>query len=172
MGNLDWTKLIEALAWPVFASFALLLFYRPLAAVLDQFSRSQWRKAKFGPVELELEIDGLSKKLEEQRAEQEKQRTELETLRFLISYFLTEPEFKHIETLANDQPFLYEKSPFFESELRRLRALGMIRNFEGQGIRTLPPQGNLRDYFEITERGHDYLRLRQQLADQKLAKLS
>ena len=85
-------------------------------------------KAKFGPVEIEREINILSGKVDEQKIEQEKQKSEIETLRFLISNFVSDAEFSHLEKLVREEPFPYEKAPYFEVELRRLRSLGLIKN--------------------------------------------
>lgn len=162
---LEWIKVVGPIlvSWPVIGLVALALFYRPLLGITKQFASSEVRKAKIGPIEIEREIIKLTERVEEQKAEQERQKSEIESLRFLISSFVTEPELTHLQKLANGEPFPYQKSSFFELELRRLRSFGMINNFKGKGIRSMLAEGDLRDYFEISDRGREYLRLRGQL---------
>ncbi|MBV8882497.1 MAG: hypothetical protein JO235_00640 [Chroococcidiopsidaceae cyanobacterium CP_BM_RX_35] len=75
-----------------------------------------------------------------------------------------ENELKHLQRLASSKEDLdYElKYPSFQQELRRLRALGFIANQPGKHIGWMKYKGNLRDYVEITERGKEYLKLREQ----------
>jgi len=159
---LEWIKTLGSIliSWPVVGITTLILFRRPLIKIFDQFANSEIRKAKFGPVEIEREITLLTEKVTEQKNEQERQKLEIDTLRFLISNFVTSDELTHLEKLSKDEPFMYIKNPSFEIELRRLRSLGLIRNFENKGIRSMVQQGNLKDYFTITESGKEYLKLR------------
>lgn len=104
---------------------------------------------------------GWKFKFRELEAEQVRQKAEIESLRFLISYFVTEFELAHLQKLESGQPFPYQKNESFITELRRLRALAMITNYPNKGIRSMPQEGDLRDYFKITDRGNTYLQLRQ-----------
>lgn len=103
---------------------------------------------------------GWKFKFRELKAEQVRQKAEIESLRFLISYFVTEFELTHLEKLESGEPFPYQKSESFITELRRLRSLAMITNYPNKDIRSMPQQGDLRDYFRVTERGTTYLQLR------------
>lgn len=55
-------------------------------------------------------------------------------------------------------------SSFFATELRKLRALGIIKQIDDEGVRSLLKEDgkerNVCSYFEITERGREYLQLR------------
>jgi hypothetical protein len=160
---LEWIKAVGPvlISWPVVGLVALALFYRPLLDIAKQFTGPDVRKAKIGPVEIEREIVKLSEKVEEQKAEQERQKAEIESLRFLIESFVSPYELAHLQKLASGEPFPYRQSAVFEVELRRLRSLGMIENrVKGRGIRSMSEEGDLRDYFQITDKGRDYLRLR------------
>ena len=159
---LEWIKALGSIliSWPVVGMTALALFRKPLFKIIEQFSNSEIRKAKFGPLEIEREINLLTEKVKEQKDEQERQKSEIDTLRFLISNFVTNAELIHLQKLTKDEPFIYEMAPYFELELRRLRSLGLITNFENKGIRSMPQNGNLKEYFTITESGKDYLKLR------------
>ncbi|MEO8166393.1 MAG: hypothetical protein ABI619_13460, partial [Betaproteobacteria bacterium] len=90
---------------------------------------------------------------------------------FLLAYFLTEPECCHLEGFASKVPYGARRdgtTHHFEGELRRLRSLGFIQGLPGHGIGSLlkaldaagGQEVNVKDYFEITPRGRDYLRLR------------
>jgi hypothetical protein len=93
---------------------------------------------------------------------QEAQERQLEIMRFLIAHFANPNEREHLRKLRDGTPFPYgrdETRPFFESELRRLLAVGLIQRLPGQGIRTMGDSGDLREYFSITEEGRRYLDL-------------
>jgi hypothetical protein len=106
---------------------------------------------------------GLELELEKVQIEQKKQQVEISTLRFLITYYVTEKEIVHLRKLARREAFPYKKNSSFESELRRLRSLDFIRNLSGKTVGGMPTEGDVRDYFEITDKGNEYLRLRQDL---------
>ena len=106
---------------------------------------------------------GIELELQEVKIEQKKQRIEINTLRFLITSYVTEKEMVHLTKLANKEPFLYKKNAYFESELRRLRSLDFIRNLTGKTVGGMPAEGDLRDYFELTPKGSEYIQLRQDL---------
>jgi hypothetical protein len=106
---------------------------------------------------------GVELELQEVKIEQKKQRIEIDTLRFLITSYVTEKEMVHLTKLANKEPFPYKKNSSFESELRRLRSLDFIRNLSGKTVGGMPTDGDLRDYFELTPKGIEYIQLRQDL---------
>jgi hypothetical protein len=108
------------------------------------------------------------------RTEQRRQAQEIEALKFLVSNFLTEPESKHLEGLASDKPHRARRdgtTSYFEMEMRRLRALGFVQGRPDHGVRSLfraiaeaGDKGvDVKDYFEITARGRDYIRLRTEM---------
>lgn len=74
-----------------------------------------------------------------------------------------ENELKHLQELASDRDDIeYEFNyPSFKQELRRLHALGFIANKPEKHISWMKNKGNLRDYVEITERGREFLKLRE-----------
>jgi hypothetical protein len=92
--------------------------------------------------------------------EQQKQRQEIETLSFLVTHFLPANEFSHLEKLATGATFPYEKHLGFEQELRRLWNLNLIIKKSFFKIVEMPQQGDLKNYFELSEQGRTYLRLR------------
>ena len=101
-------------------------------------------------------------------SEQQRQQGEIDTLKFLVSHFVTEDELKHLRALASDQPFRFTKddsASFFETELRRLRAQGLIAGHPGKGVRSLfaTNEGDVKDHFYITDQGKAYLTLREQV---------
>jgi hypothetical protein len=102
-------------------------------------------------------------------SEQQKQRADLDVLRFLISGFVTDAELIHLQKLASRTPFPFVRGPetsYFLNELRRLRSLGLIKNARGKGVRALEREGgDVGDYFSVTPRGREYLRLRAERDD-------
>jgi hypothetical protein len=108
------------------------------------------------------------------KTEQQRQAQEIDALKFLVANFLTEPECRHLEGLASDQPYRARHdgtTTYFEMEMRRLRALGFIQGLPDHGVRSLlramtdagGKEINVKEHFEITARGRDYLRLRAEM---------
>ncbi|HEY9740099.1 MAG TPA: hypothetical protein V6C90_06375 [Coleofasciculaceae cyanobacterium] len=135
--------------------------------------------------ELVVNKDGLTVKVNQLKAEQEKQKADIEAnsgliqrqvlapleqvtangllpdAGFLVKNLLNPYEWEHLKKLAIGVPFPYKKQYEFEVELRRLRTLDFIQTKPGKTIRGIPDEGDLRDYLEITERGRDYISLRE-----------
>jgi hypothetical protein len=108
------------------------------------------------------------------KTEQRRQAQEIDALKFLVSNFLTQAEYRHLEGLASDRPYHARRdgtTSYFEMELRRLRALGFIQGRPDHGVRSLlraiseagGKEVDVKDHFEITARGSDYLRLREEM---------
>ena len=110
---------------------------------------------------------GWKVKFQRLKNEQEEQKNDIESLKFLISHFVTDDEYKHLRKLADNKDFPYIRGPetsFFHRELHRLRSFGLIEGHHGKGIRTLMNQGgDLKDHFRITDVGRKYLDLRDEI---------
>ena len=102
-------------------------------------------------------------------SEQQKQRADLDVLRFLIGGFVTDAELIHLHKLSSHAPFPFvrgQETAYFLNELRRLRSLGLIESAPGKGVRMLEREGgDVGDYFTVTPRGQEYLRLRAETKD-------
>jgi hypothetical protein len=105
------------------------------------------------------------------KSEQRRQAQEIDALKFLVSNFLTQAECRHLEGFASDKPYYARRdgtTPYFEMEMRRLRALGFVQGRPDHGVSSLlkaireagGEEVDVKDHFEITARGRDYLRLR------------
>jgi hypothetical protein len=108
------------------------------------------------------------------KTEQRRQAQEIDALKFLVSNFLMESECRHLEGLTSDKPYYVRRdgtTSYFEMEMRRLRALGFIQGRPDRGVRSLLKEiaesrgkaVDVKDHFEITARGRDYLRLRAEM---------
>jgi hypothetical protein len=93
---------------------------------------------------------------------QERQADEIRALQFLIAHLLTRDERAHLEKLATHAPFPITHDapePFF-TEMHHLRALGFVRGLPDKGIGSMRAErGDVRNHFEITDVGREYLRL-------------
>lgn len=102
-------------------------------------------------------------------SEQQRQRADLDVMRFLVSGFVTDAEMLHLRKLADRTAFPFVRGPetsYFLEELRRLRSLGLIKSARGKGVRALERDGgDVGDYFSVTSRGQEYLRLRAEMKD-------
>ena len=112
---------------------------------------------------------GWKVKFREMKDEADRQRAEIESMKFLISHFVTDDEAKHLNKIANGDLFPFVRSdetPFFEQELRRLRSYRLIEGQPGKGIRTLEKEGgDVKSHFRVTSRGRDYLKLRAEMEE-------
>lgn len=104
------------------------------------------------------------------RSQQDRQERDIRALQVALRGMVTRHEVNHLTGLGRDEPFVCYYSDDFMDELRRLRALGFIANFDGVGLRDLirdfkdrDRQFDLRRYFHLTAEGREYLALRAEL---------
>ncbi|MFK7847558.1 MAG: hypothetical protein AB8G77_19865 [Rhodothermales bacterium] len=115
---------------------------------------------------------GMKIEFQEIKAEQARQARELDAIKFLMGNFLTVSEREHLQKIsAATKEFMVKEdktSSFFAAELRKLKALGFIRQRGEDGVRTLLQndgrERNVCDYFEVTERGREFLQLHFEVA--------
>ena len=121
---------------------------------------------------LSISGKGVEFQVREVQEEQVRQRAEIKSLKFLISYFVTEQEFDHLQGLAGKIPSVYSNPDdwhheTFGNELRRLRSLGLIRMQPGKFVGAMQKKGDLNEHFKITDRGQEYLKLREEVESQE-----
>ena len=115
---------------------------------------------------------GWKVQFQEIKAEQARQARELDAIKFLMANFLTASEQDHLQKIAAaPTPFMVKadkSSTFFAGELRKLRALGFIKQLGDDGVRSLLREDgqarNVCDCFGVTERGREFLQLRSEVA--------
>jgi hypothetical protein len=95
------------------------------------------------------------------RSRQSEQQIQLDALAFVVRSYIQWPEIGHLWGLKLNKPFPFTNSPYFQAELRRLRALGVIKAKPDVQVAKLPSHGELKDYFYITEAGEKYLEYRE-----------
>ena len=117
------------------------------------------------PIIKSIEIAGLGKI--ELKVDEVKE--QVESLKFLIAGFVTEHEIVHLEKLASDGPFYYERGPNrddrFVNEIIRLKEFGLVRKLLNFSLYDLPLSGDLKPYVALTDRGKQYLELRQRVGN-------
>jgi hypothetical protein len=96
-------------------------------------------------------------------------------IRFLqvtLQGIVTQYEFDKLVGLSGPDPFWCYYSDDLYTELKRLRALGLVRQNEGTGLRDVrngykdkDARFDLKHYFHLTEAGSEYLRLRADILD-------
>lgn len=152
-------------SWPLVVIVGLIVFRKSVVHLINRFILSDTSTARLGPIEIELG------KLADTQKTQE---AEITTLQFLVSNFVTRDEFKHLQALASEKPFPFRKdasTPFFEKELRRLRAFNLIEGLPGRGVRSLLKHGgDVKDHFRIASLGRQYLLLREKLDKKNVQK--
>lgn len=197
--NIDWSLVKSGINWVILKIITILgslyLVAIPLDKVRNKFDQTD--VVIFALIllfssglierlqELVVNKDGLTVKVNQLKAEQEKQKADIEAnsgliqrqvlapleqvtansllpnSELLVKNLLNPYEWEHLKKLALNVPFPYKKQYEFEVELRRLRTLGFIQTKPGKTIRGVSAEGDLRDYLEITERGRDYIELRE-----------
>src|SRR6516164_7668603 len=92
--------------------------------------------------------------------EQTKQRRQLEQLQLATRLLLTDAEMQHLKRFAGAAPMPLHRdytTPFYEKELRRLKALGLIEGSVGDFLRK---GDDARAHLKITLEGAKYLEFR------------
>jgi len=92
---------------------------------------------------------------------QKHQAEEIQALQFLIKHLLTTHERAHLDTLAVRAEFPVGNAPeVFFNEMHHLRALEFVRGLPNKGVSSMRTEGgDVRNHFEITDVGAEYLRL-------------
>jgi hypothetical protein len=110
---------------------------------------------------------GLEIKFKHLKSKQETLQDQLETLKLLVNFVVTDDELKHLRKFASAsiEPWPVDlrapSNEFFEQELRRLRAMKLI---EGLGLSSLFQHGgNVKERLKITKSGLKYLELRDRI---------
>ena len=103
-----------------------------------------------------------------------RQQAEIRSLQVALQGIVTHYEMDKLEGLAKEEAFLCYYSNDLYNELKRLRAMGLVNNHEGVGLTTLRNKYNntdrkfdLKRYFYITSKGHEYRQLREKLLEDK-----
>ena len=112
---------------------------------------------------------GFKLEFQELRGEVEHQKRELDRLtEFLFTHFVTDAEFRHLQALHMRQPYPFQRAPYFDNELRRLRALGLLTGAVGY----IPNEGeDLNNHLKITDRGSEYVATREAISKTATRKL-
>ena len=115
------------------------------------------------------EFDQLTSRQDVQDKELSRQKTQIESLQVALRGIVTRYELDKLTGLSQPR-FLVRYSADLISELRHLRAMGLVQNKDGTGLRTItdryrnrPEEFDLREHFYITDQGSEYLRVRSEL---------
>jgi hypothetical protein len=115
------------------------------------------------PIIKSIEISGLGKI--ELKVDEVKE--QVESLKFLVAGFVSQFELQHLQKLAANEPFYYEKGPNkddrFINEIVRLKEFGLVRKLIDHSLYDIPLSGDLKQYVVLTDRGRKYLELREKM---------
>ncbi|MBD2111991.1 MULTISPECIES: hypothetical protein [Cyanophyceae] len=143
----DWVSVLGPIlfSWPLLITVVLILFYKPLFNLLEQISNQNIQKAKIGPFEIE-----------------EAEQPYVESIQLLLTSLVSEDELNHLQQLnSGGESTSYEGTTEFTTELKRLSSLGFI-NLKVD-LDKMPKSGELKQQVELTEKGKQYLTLRDSL---------
>jgi hypothetical protein len=129
------------------------------------------RDLGFSEVKTSQVVNDLSAKQKQQEQQLVEQRDAIRSLQFALQGIVTQYELDKLLGLSGPAPFLCFYSNDLYNEVKRLRAMALIANFEGRGLTNIRAeykdrnrQFDLKDFFYITDHGREYLRLRSELA--------
>jgi len=115
-------------------------------------------------------ISDIRSRQDSQEDQLARHQNEIRLLQVALQGIITVYEFDKLVGLSKEGPFLCYYSDDLFNELKRLRAMNLLRHFEGVGLSAMRSdnkdrnqQFDLKRYFYITEQGKEYLRLRSDL---------
>ena len=106
-----------------------------------------------------LKVGSVELELEELQRDQQKQRTELDDVRFALTMLLQGNELRHLKALESGKTQGYIGNHDLRTALRRLRTLGLVQNHGESKIGDLKDNSklDLGAIVELTVRGRRYL---------------
>jgi predicted nucleotide-binding protein with TIR-like domain len=142
-----------------------------VGASTDKMSRVV-RSLGFSESRNALAITALSARQERQEVTLARQQSEIRSLQVALQGIVTDYEYDKLAGLASDRSFLCYYSDDLYNEVKRLRAMGLAKNYEGVGLSSIRReykdrgvQFDLKQFFFLTDRGREYLNLRKDLVE-------
>jgi hypothetical protein len=151
--------LITGLFGGVAVVFATNMFSR-------EKTKAEIRKISQETEYLKAQTDKINGDVSVVKVTQVEQESDLDALSAL--FVISDWQRNHLEQLSKDEPFPFEKRHSFETELRHLRMLGLIENLPGKTVSNMPHEGDLKEFFRITNKGREYLALVQRITQRRL----
>ena len=118
-------------------------------------------------------IGQLESRQDRQQQELAQHQAQIRSLQFALQGIVTQFEFDKLVGLTSDHAFMCYYSEDLYGEVKRLRAMGLIRNHEGTGLSMIRrdykdrnEQFDLKRFFYITTAGQEYLTLRRELQEE------
>jgi hypothetical protein len=146
---------------------------RAVGAACDSI-RNVIRDLGFSEAKTSKELGAIRSRQDEHEDQLSKQGREIRALKVALQGIVTHYEMDKLVGLSSEKPFLCYYSDDLYNELKRLRAMNLVRNYEGVGLSTIRrdymnknQQFDLRRFFFITEEGREYLELRKQLMQEE-----
>jgi|KBSSwiStaDraftv2_1062776.scaffolds.fasta_scaffold16646_2 hypothetical protein len=134
--------------------------------------RRALRELGLSPEKTTHAIGQLNSRQDRQQEELAQQQSQIRSLQVALQGIVTQYEFDKLVGLNNDHTFFCYYSEDLFGELKRLRAMGLIRNYDGTGLSEIRrsykdrnEQFDLKRFFYITPAGQEYLALRHGLQD-------
>lgn len=115
-------------------------------------------------------IGDITSRQDRQEQELSHQQAQIRSIQVALQGIVTQYEFDKLVGLDADDIFLCYYSDDLYTELKRLRAMGLVRHREGVGLAAMRrdykdrnEKFDLKRFFYITDQGREYLKLRHQL---------
>ena len=126
------------------------------------------RELGISEAKVERELRGIAARQDDHGRALSRQQDDIRFLQVALRGIVTKYELDKLTGLDGERPFLCRYTPDLGDELKRLRAMSLIGNHEGVGLRTIiehhrDSEFDLHDFFFITQQGREYLALRSEL---------
>ncbi len=115
-------------------------------------------------------IGQIASRQDSQQHELANHQKQIRFLQVALQGIVTQYEPAKLVGLSGDEPFLCYYSDDLFAEMKRLRAMDLVRNHEGKGLSTLRRdykdrnrQFDLKQFFFVTDGGREYLTLRREV---------
>jgi predicted nucleotide-binding protein with TIR-like domain len=120
-------------------------------------------------------LGDITSRQERQEQELSRQQAQIRSLQVALQGIVTQYELEKLVGLDTNGTFFCYYSEDLYAELKRLRAMGLVRHHKGTGLGSIrreykdrDAQFDLKRFFYITEQGREYLMLRHQLLTEEL----
>jgi hypothetical protein len=140
-----------------------------LGAACDSIRKSI-RDLGLSEAKMAKAIRALRTVQEDQAHQLTRHQAEIRSLQVALQGIVTEYEYDKLIGLIKEEPFLCYYSDDLYNELKRLRAMGLIKNHTGTGLTDIrngykdkDRKFDLKRYFYITRKGKEYLKLRTEI---------
>ena len=126
---LEWIKII--VSWPTVGLLVVTLFYKPLRALLKQFTSGNVTTLRIGDMEIHRDIAKLAEQGQELKIEvrehEQKIEQQQEIINQLVMFSMSASIYLHLWQIHNSKEYLYRNQEYFRRQMYYLSDNGYIQ---------------------------------------------